>query len=415
MKILKLALTLIILAVGTTTYGQVKEAPEWKAKIKQKSFEVGDTITVKFTAKIPHQWYMYSSDFDPDLGPMVTEFQFRENPGFKIIDSLIPLGAKQKYDEIFEGNITYFTKKAVFEQKFKVQTEDPVIKAVAYYQICSDKNGQCIPFTTEIPVTGFKQTTSENANKGKVRELKAFQNDFKSDKKQEEGISFLLSFFLVSFGAGLAALLTPCVFPMIPMTVSYFTKSADNRRKGIMQALLYGISIIAIYTLVGTLFSVLFGAAFANFLSTHWIPNLLFFAVFVLFALSFFGLFELRLPNSIVNKMDQQSNKGGLLGIFFMAFTLVLVGFSCTGPIVGTILLQSAGGEMLKPIIGMLGFSLAFALPFTLFRNFPELAKLLAQKWRLAEYGQGNPWVRRTGLSAKVSKHCRPGLSLGIS
>ncbi|MGA8854746.1 MAG: cytochrome c biogenesis protein CcdA [Christiangramia sp.] len=372
MKILKLALTLIILAVGTTTYGQVKEAPEWKAKIKQKSFEVGDTITVKFTAKIPHQWYMYSSDFDPDLGPMVTEFQFRENPGFKIIDSLIPLGAKQKYDEIFEGNITYFTKKAVFEQKFKVQTEDPVIKVVAYYQICSDKNGQCIPFTTEIPVTGFKQTTSENANKGKVRELKAFQNDFKSDKKQEEGISFLLSFFLVSLGAGLAALLTPCVFPMIPMTVSYFTKSADNRRKGIMQALLYGISIIAIYTLVGTLFSVLFGAAFANFLSTHWIPNLLFFAVFVLFALSFFGLFELRLPNSIVNKMDQQSNKGGLLGIFFMAFTLVLVGFSCTGPIVGTILLQSAGGEMLKPLIGMLGFSLAFALPFTLFAIFPN-------------------------------------------
>ena len=372
MKILKLALALIMLAVGTTSYGQVKEAPEWNAKIKQKSFDIGDTISVIFTAEIPEQWYMYSSDFDPELGPTVTEFQFEENPGFEIIDSLVPLGAKQKYDEIFEGDITYFTKKAVFEQKFKVQTENPVIKAVVSYQICSDVNGQCIPFTSDIPVTGFQKKSSENSKDGEVRELQAFQNDFKSEEEQEEGMSFFLSFFLVSFGAGLAALLTPCVFPMIPMTVSYFTKSEANRKKGIIQALLYGISIIAIYTVIGMVFSVLFGAAFANFLSTHWLPNLLFFAIFVIFAISFFGLFEIRLPNSLINKIDKQSNKGGLLGIFFMAFTLVLVGFSCTGPIVGTILLQSAGGEMLKPLIGMLGFSLAFALPFTLFAIFPN-------------------------------------------
>lgn len=372
MKIIKLVLAILILAIGTSTYGQVKEPPQWNSSIKQRAFEVGDTITVKFTAKIPDQWYMYSSDFDPDLGPTVTEFQFEENPGFQVIDSLLPVGAKKKYDEIFEGNISYFTKKAVFTQKFRIEAEDPVINAVVSYQICSDVNGQCIPFTSEIPVTGFKKQVAKKSAEGKVRELEAFQNDFKSNEEQEEGISFLISFFLVSFGAGLAALLTPCVFPMIPMTVSYFTKSGGNRKQGILQALLYGVSIIAIYTLVGMLFSLLFGAAFANFLSTHWIPNLIFFAVFVLFALSFFGLFEIRLPNSLVNKMDEQSNKGGLLGIFFMAFTLVLVGFSCTGPIAGTILLQSAGGEMLKPLIGMLGFSLAFALPFTLFAIFPN-------------------------------------------
>ncbi|WP_339655156.1 cytochrome c biogenesis protein CcdA, partial [uncultured Salegentibacter sp.] len=184
-------------------------------------------------------------------------------------------------------------------------------------------------------------------------------------------------FFFISFGAGLAALLTPCVFPMIPMTVTYFTKSNASRANGINQALLYGFSIILIYTLIGTVFSLLFGADFANFLSTHWIPNLFFFFIFLLFALSFFGLFEIRLPNSFVNKMDAHSNKGGVLGIFFMAFTLVLVGFSCTGPIAGTILLQAANGETLKPLIGMLGFSLAFALPFTLFAIFPHWLKSL--------------------------------------
>ncbi|MDX1761914.1 MAG: protein-disulfide reductase DsbD family protein, partial [Christiangramia sp.] len=166
MKILKLILAMIILAVGTSTYGQVKKAPEWKAKIRQSSFNVGDTISVKFTAQIPENWYMYSSDFDPELGPTVTEFQFEENPRFKVIDSLVPLGAKQKYDEIFEGDITYFTKKAVFEQKFLVKAEDPRIKAVASYQICSDVNGQCIPFTSDIPVTGFQKKSSENSKDG---------------------------------------------------------------------------------------------------------------------------------------------------------------------------------------------------------------------------------------------------------
>ena len=209
-----------------------------------------------------------------------------------------------------------------------------------------------------------------------TKDLKSFKNEFKSEEK-EEGGAFLLTFFLLSFGAGLAALLTPCVFPMIPMTVTYFTKSTGSRANGISQALLYGFSIIIIYTLIGTVFSLFFGADFANFLSTHWAPNLFFFAVFLLFALSFFGLFEIRLPNSFVNKIDAQSNKGGIFGIFFMAFTLVLVGFSCTGPIVGTILLQAANGETLKPLIGMFGFSLAFALPFTLFAIFPNWLKSL--------------------------------------
>ncbi|MBC6426303.1 MAG: thioredoxin family protein [Ekhidna sp.] len=181
----------------------------------------------------------------------------------------------------------------------------------------------------------------------------------------------LFAFGILAFLAGLAALLTPCVFPMIPLTVTFFTKNGSNG-KGKRQALLYGISIILIYTIAGTLVAWINGPEFAKWLSTHWVPNVFFFLIFVFFAFSFLGMFEITLPQGMVNKMDQKSEKGGLLGVFFMAFTLVLVSFSCTGPIVGTILVASAGGEIVLPIVGMFCFSLAFAIPFTLFAIFPQ-------------------------------------------
>ena len=182
----------------------------------------------------------------------------------------------------------------------------------------------------------------------------------------------LLSFMIIAFLAGLAALFTPCVFPMIPMTVTFFTGKAKSRKRGIRNALIYGFSIILIYTLIGSVVAPFMGPEIANDLATNWIPNLIFFVVFVVFALSFFGLFEITLPSSWVNKVDQQADKGGITGIFFMAFTLVLVSFSCTGPIVGSILVQAAGGQILKPILGMFAFSAAFAIPFTFFAIFPE-------------------------------------------
>lgn len=177
---------------------------------------------------------------------------------------------------------------------------------------------------------------------------------------------------VVAFLAGLAALLTPCVFPMIPMTVTFFTGKAKNRAGAIRQAVIYGLSIIVIYVVAGTIIAVINGPEFANWLSTHWIPNVFFFLVFFIFALSFLGLFEINLPSSFVNKVDAKADKGGLGGVFFMAFTLVLVSFSCTGPIVGSILVESAGGMVIKPLMGMFAFSLAFAIPFTLFAIFPE-------------------------------------------
>ena len=203
-------------------------------------------------------------------------------------------------------------------------------------------------------------------------------------------MSELWSFFLLAFGAGLAALLTPCVFPMVPLTVSFFgspgqvsdrslvqLESTKLRRKwafnrGMRNALLYGFFIILIYVLAGTVVAQINGPEFANWLSTHWLPNVFFFLIFFVFALSFLGLFELTLPSSLVNKMDRMSSKNGALGTFFMAFTLVLVSFSCTGPIVGSVLVLSAGGEVIKPVVGMFAFSLALALPFSLFAAFPK-------------------------------------------
>lgn len=384
MRYIKFLMFLSIFISSLSSYGQVMDPPNWEVSVDKENLEPGDTIVISFQAEVPADWYLYSSDFDPELGPMLTEINFGENQSYEVIGDLIPVDPKEKYDELWGGKYTYFTGIAEFQQRIKIRSSVPKIEAVAIYQICSDVTGQCIPFETDLVWNSKKEDFLQNQSASikdgndliSSKELKSFKNEFKIEEK-EEGGAFLLTFFLLSFGAGLAALLTPCVFPMIPMTVTYFTKSNISRANGISQALLYGFSIILIYTLIGTVFSLLFGADFANFLSTHWLPNLFFFAVFLLFALSFFGLFEIRLPNSFVNKIDAQSNKGGLLGIFFMAFTLVLVGFSCTGPIAGTILLQAANGETIKPLIGMLGFSLAFALPFTLFAIFPHWLKSL--------------------------------------
>ena len=383
---------------------QVLETPKWETTINKTSFDQGEEIILSFEAQIPKDWYMYSRDFDPEVGPMVTEFIFSQSDKFELVGEIEPVGQKKKYDDLWEGEYTYFTEKAVFQQVVRVTGSSPVFQGSISFQICSDVSGQCIPFESDFSFNSSGEVNSaekkENAgsisilnslpfsaeeetlNKSDDKEVKAdeiplvelvpFENSFKKDvDDNQKGWTGLLGFFLISFGAGLAALLTPCVFPMIPMTVTYFTKSGTDRKKGRMNAFVYGIFIICIYTLIGIIFSLIFGAGFANFLSTHWLPNLLFFAIFLAFALSFFGLFEIRLPNKFVNKMDRQADRGGLIGIFFMAFTLVLVGFSCTGPIAGTILLQAANGDTLMPFIGMLGFSIAFAIPFTLFAIFP--------------------------------------------
>jgi thiol:disulfide interchange protein len=193
----------------------------------------------------------------------------------------------------------------------------------------------------------------------------------------EEESQSIWAFVLIAFSGGLIALLTPCVFPMIPLTVTFFTSNSTNKGQAIRKALVYGFSIVFIYSVIGVFISATLGPSFATFMSVHWIPNLIFFLIFITFGLSFLGLFEITLPNSFVNRVDAQSEKGGYYGVFFMAFTLVLVSFSCTGPIVGSILVQAFQGEAIRPMMGMIAYATAFAIPFTIFAMFPQLLNRL--------------------------------------
>ncbi len=363
------------------TFAQVIKPISWESSILEENLEVGDTATLSFRAEIDENWYLYSSDFDPDLGPMLTEFEFEEDESYQLVDSIIPINPSKGYDEIWEGDYTYFKGKGEFQQKVIIKEIPFIIETSNSYQVCSDVDGKCIPFSDDFSF-GEKAKSAAGSSDADQKEKEEASTD-KSEKegkkklidlKQKDSNSpySLLAFMLVAFLAGLAALLTPCVFPMIPMTVTFFTGKAKNRAGAIRQAVIYGLSIIVIYVVAGTIIAVINGPEFANWLSTHWIPNVFFFLVFFIFALSFLGLFEINLPSSFVNKVDAKADKGGLGGVFFMAFTLVLVSFSCTGPIVGSILVESAGGMVIKPLLGMFAFSLAFAIPFTLFAIFPE-------------------------------------------
>ncbi|MEM8895609.1 MAG: cytochrome c biogenesis protein CcdA, partial [Bacteroidota bacterium] len=356
---------------------QILEPAKWVIESSTNDPKVGDELTISFIATIDQDWYLYSNDFDPDLGPMLTEINFNEDASFELIGGVEPVGAKTKYDEIWEGDVNYFTGTGIFKQQVRVLSLPLNITGDYFYQVCSDIDGKCIPFDDTFDLSiifGSAEPTSSNDDKAEfdnTDEVQGNGNKLLTQRDVSDPYS-LLSFMFVAFLAGLAALLTPCVFPMIPMTVTFFTGRDGAKKGGTGKALLYGFFIIIIYTVIGSIIAPFMGPEVANDLATGWLPNVIFFLVFVIFALSFLGLFEITLPSRFVNAVDEQSDKGGLLGIFFMAFTLVLVSFSCTGPIVGSILVESAGGLVLKPILGMFAFSLAFALPFSLFALFPN-------------------------------------------
>ncbi|MEY4931150.1 MAG: hypothetical protein RI909_1874 [Bacteroidota bacterium] len=373
---------------------QVLNPAKWTYETSSKEPNVGDEIELIFKATIDKNWYLYSSEFKCEDGPTKTSFKIVPHASFQLVGNVVPVNPIDKYDDIFECDVKVFKKTGEFRQKIKILSSSLVIKGESDYQVCTDLTGQCVTggeefsfdqikvsgtsiseekTATDQPPTTATQPielpsanpfVTESNNQGPI-----LDSSIVTESAQEKS---LLGFLLLSFLAGLAALLTPCVFPMIPMTVSFFT-GRGNR----FQALMYGFFIILIYTLIGAALAPLMGPETANHLSTEWIPNLIFFLVFIIFGLSFLGLFEITLPGTLINKVDQQAEKGGLIGVFFMAFTLVLVSFSCTGPIVGSILVSSAGGEFLKPILGMFAFSLSFAIPFTLFAFFPGWLKSL--------------------------------------
>lgn len=409
MTIRSASATLVFLLVITlTSFAQILEPAKWSWESSKKSVQVGDEVELIFTVKVDNNWYVYANDFDPDCGPLLTTVTLNNHASFKTVGTLKAIKPKDKHDDIFGCDVKLFVGKGEFRQKVKVLSADLKISGLIEGQTCSEVDGKCIPFEadftiTDIVVTGKatapvvqtpepqKQTQTpvsepvivKDTAKQETTPAKAFSTTVNGpvlDKAILEGESTFgnesfLALLILAFVAGLTSLITPCVFPMIPMTVTFFLKDTQSKRAGIKKAIIFGLSIIALYTLAGTFFAILLGPEGLNALATNWALNLFIFFVFLIFALSFFGLFEITAPYKLVNKVDQQAEKGGLIGVFFMAFTLVLISFSCTVPIVGSVLALSAGGQILKPILMMFSYSLAFALPFAFFAFFPEVIK----------------------------------------
>ena len=263
---------------------------------------------------------------------------------------------KTKYDEVWEAEVRYLDNEGYFLQKIIPSEDNVSINGYISYQVCSEIEKMCIPLEEDFAF--YNSTVKVNIS---------YDQSLMEFEKEKS----LLSFVLFAFIAGLLAILTPCVFPMIPLTVSYFANKT-NQKKSYFEAIIFGLSIMFIFTFLGVFLSLIMGPSSANEIATSWIPNLIFFSLFIIFGLSLIGFFELTIPSSIITSFDKRSQQGGILGVFFMAFTLVLVSFSCTGPLVGSILVQSASGLQIKPVLGMLSFSLAFAIPFTLLAIFPQ-------------------------------------------
>jgi thiol:disulfide interchange protein len=344
------------------TQEEPKEAVTWSTSTQV----LNDTITeLIITAEIGEGWHLYSQDI-PEGGPIPTSFTFKESDSFSSIGSVKEAGnLHEEYDPLFEMELKYFDTKAVFTQQIAVRTvEDFTLSGELEFMVCNDE--MCLPpefVDLSFDVPGAKNASIAQSNQTIAEESK--------DAKQTVNMT-LVAIFIEGFIFGWLALFMPCIFPMIPLTVSFFTKQSKTKREGVFKAAIYGLSIILIYVVLGLVTTYFFGSSFLNELATNPWFNIFFFVLFVVFAISFFGAFEITLPSSWVNKADEASNKGGFIGIFFMAFTLALVSFSCTGPLIGTLLVDAGTkGELLGPTVGMFAFSFALAMPFTLFAAFP--------------------------------------------
>jgi thiol:disulfide interchange protein len=374
---------LLFLSAIHFTFAQFAEPVKWKAEAKI----VKENIQINITATIEENWHLYSQNTPPDASqPLVILFTNSKN-NYELIGKTKEPKYKVAYNDVFKSDEYYFENKAVFTQLIKPSKNTKNISIHIEGQACID--GRCVPLDEDLNVVipkfplvneEIKTTDTTSAvNKDSVTSAEdtianiSAQNPTKNNVLVTSNIAkkSLWSIFLFSFLGGFAALLMPCIFPMIPMTVSFFTKQSKTRAQGISNAFIYGFSIIAIYVILGTIITAVFGAEALNELSTSVWFNVLFFILLLVFALSFLGAFELVLPSSWGTKLDAQADKGGVLGIIFMALALAVVSFSCTGPIVGTLLVESSRNGGIAPIIGMFGFSLAIALPFMLFAMFP--------------------------------------------
>ena len=377
----KKSISLFVLAGLLTNFhygnSQILEPVKWefnKERISQ------DELYLLFSASIDRNWYLYGLDI-PEGGPIATSVHIDPSGNFELAGNVGELSEPElKHDPFFDMVLPLFSNEVQFQQRIKVLSEGEfTITGFVEYMSCDDE--RCLP-PQEVPFE-FLINLDSPAASGAAAEIPARTGPEVSVPEDAGPEVFipedtrdsrsLWIFFFIAFAGGLAGLLTPCVFPMIPMTVSFFMQKQSGRWNAIINALIFGISIIAIYTGLGLLVSLTsVGAGIANQITSHWIPNLLFFLLFLAFAASFFGMFEITLPGSLATKSDRKADKGGFAGSFFMALTLVIVSLSCVGPIVGALLVEAATGTGAQPVIGMFGFSLAFALPFTLLAIFPS-------------------------------------------
>jgi thiol:disulfide interchange protein len=392
-----MALYALVPANGQPGKANVRDNIKWTYSVQQVSDAEFDLI---FKADLVDKWHLYGpyQEYAFGAGPLPLEIEYNNKDNFttqgRIKSSPRP---ERAFDEIFEVYINQYAGKPVFTQRIKVNSETPfIIKGMISGQICLDV---CIPFEEnfEFRISGAKLTGdaavasdqnvatsgnpedevdgAETDKSGEVVATTESKEDAGATKKTDKSLWVL---FFAALGLGVAGIFTPCVFPMIPMNIAFFLNYRGGKAKGKFLAVFYGLSIIFIYSVIGLLISVIFGPEAMNNIVTHWLTNVIFFLIFIFFAASFFGAFELVLPSKWVNKADSQADRGGLIGTFFMALTLVLVSFSCTAAFIGTILVEASDGTaLLKPFIGMLGFSVGFGVPFALLALFPSVMSKL--------------------------------------
>lgn len=373
-----------------SSVAQIVNPVNWEKSIKTTSETSGEII---FTATIDDGWHMYGLELPAESGIQATTVEWNTLEGVKLVGELTPSRpAHEAFDAVMDMKLSWWEKDITLTQKFDITDKSYKIIGNIKYMVCNDKTCQAptkeafefIKGAITEPLLNKNDNPAENkaktvanSNSDQLWQPVEFSSvDTQNNEASIQGLSSWL-IFLGGFAGGLLALLTPCVWPMIPLTVSFFLKKSGSRKKAITNALLYGFAIIIIYLILGLAVTIIFGASALNALSTNAIFNIIFFLMLVVFAISFFGAFDIKLPDSWANKMDSNAEKtSGLLSIFFMAFTLTLVSFSCTGPIIGTLLVEAANlGNYTGPAVGMFGFALALAIPFTLFAIFPSWLK----------------------------------------
>ena len=347
-------ISILIIFVSAVFSFNIKNPVDYNINFSDSVFSVGDFVTIELDVKVDPGFLIYASD-TLNLNP--TYLEWSDSSYFKSIEPMVDSKTpKVKYDQFLQTNVLYHTDQVTFSQRYQlsdnIQSDSIIVQGEFIYQACDDK--MCIPYFESFSKNIYIEEPAE--------------------ADVEDGNKSIISKFFIAFLGGLIAIITPCVFPMIPMTVAFFSKGdSQNRKKAIQSGLFFGLSIIALFIAFGVIFSFVFKTAdIMNEIATGAISNIIFAGVFIVFAISFFGFFEIRLPNKFLNRMNQKADSGGIIGTVFMALTLVLVSFSCTAPIVGTVMIDAMSGSFWGPIVAMLGFSLAFAIPFSLFAIFPS-------------------------------------------